>query len=149
MFQFLIGTIQTQPATVSKSRKTVVSIPHRYDPNDKAGCRQLPEKRVSIPHRYDPNAGTPRSPSGGFCEFQFLIGTIQTGSDFESETEKQLFQFLIGTIQTRESHTDFFPAQEEFQFLIGTIQTLTSTSPGSKTTGVSIPHRYDPNAAGE
>jgi len=77
-FQFLIGTIQTRSACRLTSASTVVSIPHRYDPNfvrsSYSGLfrssfqfligtiqTMVPvdevtlEEIVSIPHRYDPN----------------------------------------------------------------------------------------------
>ena len=101
-FQFLIGTIQTQLCSGSPLPAKAVSIPHRYDTNDKAWAKKIASLMV----------------------FQFLIGTIQTSSANSFVVSKiASFQFLIGTIQTRAEARQAFAEFEEFQFLIGTIQT--------------------------
>ncbi len=55
MFQFLIGTIQTEQYAKKREEKGAVSIPYRYDPNDRNWFQVIPN-----------------------VKFQFLIGTIQT-----------------------------------------------------------------------
>ena len=71
-FQFLIGTIQTIWANRDKLVRELVSIPHRYDPNEKA----LAQGRAIE------------------ARFQFLIGTIQT------DRALVLFQQVLGSFNS-------------------------------------------------
>ena len=56
VFQFLIGTIKTATFHAESSRLSPsVSIPHRYDQNNRRHRCSVCGKPVSIPHRYDQN----------------------------------------------------------------------------------------------
>ncbi len=54
-FQSLVGTIKTIDNSQNIIKVKRVSIPHRYDKNDKFPRHSEGAKGVSIPHRYDKN----------------------------------------------------------------------------------------------
>ncbi|CDG35278.1 hypothetical protein CTHBC1_0614 [Acetivibrio thermocellus BC1] len=64
-FQFLIGTIQTIFRIQLAVPVCIVSIPHRYDTNQSTIGLLQSQPIVSIPHRYDTNKP--------FCYGQFTI----------------------------------------------------------------------------
>ena len=57
---------------------------------------------VSIPHRYAKNHCLSAMRVSVF-EFQFLIGTLKTGTDPVHSSDHLQFQFLIGTLKTEVS----------------------------------------------
>jgi len=55
MFQFLIGTIKTRMIQQGWERVAEVSIPYRYDKNERPHTLPCRLAAVSIPYRYDKN----------------------------------------------------------------------------------------------
>ena len=119
MFQFLIGTLQTQ-----------VILLEFFFPQISFNSLQVRYKRFFSAHgkrsgKFQFLIGTLQLMN--FCQcyhlfhgFQFFIGTLQTRSRFRLVS--QVFQFLIGTLQT---NTDYYiiGTYRAFQFFIGTLQT--------------------------